>query len=153
MNCKQLLLATSVALTLATSSVMAGEIYRWTDAEGNVHYGDKPSGAASETRVHIASTRTDNSSVQARVQARREAATTKKEAAAAEPAAPTRAEKRASRQEKEQLCQSYRAKLETMVTSRRLFRADENGERVYLDDAEIDEARSKAQELIDENCS
>ena len=33
---------------LAAGPLFAGEIYKWTDAEGNVHFGDKPDGARSE---------------------------------------------------------------------------------------------------------
>ena len=40
-----------------------------------------------------------------------------------------------------------------MVTSRRLYRESEGGEREYLSDTEIDEARARAQELVEENCS
>ena len=30
------------ALTLITFSAMADKVYKWTDADGNVHYGDRP---------------------------------------------------------------------------------------------------------------
>jgi hypothetical protein len=40
-----------------------------------------------------------------------------------------------------------------MLTSRRLYREDGNGERVYLDDSQIDEARAKAQSDVEEYCN
>ena len=46
----------------------------------------------------------------------------------------------------------YRAKLKTMLESRRLYRENESGERVYLDDSARAEARQKAENLIKENC-
>jgi len=49
-------------------------------------------------------------------------------------------------------CQKYRDQLETYVTSRRLYREAENGEREYLDDKEVQEARTKTEELIVEYC-
>ena len=39
-----------------------------------------------------------------------------------------------------------------MLESRRVYREDEAGERVYLDDAQRAEARSQAEELIKETC-
>lgn len=49
-------------------------------------------------------------------------------------------------------CQSYRARLKTMLESRRVYREDASGERSYLDEAQRAEARSKAEELIKETC-
>jgi len=37
------------ALLLTATAAMAVEVYRWTDAAGRVHFGDKPSGVAAET--------------------------------------------------------------------------------------------------------
>ena len=50
-------------------------------------------------------------------------------------------------------CDSYRAQLETFVQSRRLYREDENGERVYLDEEQIQDARTRVEELISKNCT
>ena len=54
------------------------------------------------------------------------------------------AERRAAAAERSQKCESYRARMETIcLTSRRLYREDANGERVYLGDEERQEARNK----------
>lgn len=153
MNIKRNLLVITAALTLGTSSVVAGEIYRYTDADGNVHYGDRPSGDPSEKRLAIASQSTDRGAVQARVQARSDARVAKQETDAEKPGAPTRSERRATRAEKEQECQSARDQLESLVTAHRFYNEDESGERVYLDDAEIQKARDKANELVEERCN
>ena len=71
-------------------------------------------------------------------------------AAAAEDEA---AEKAAAAAERTKACERARARLETYLQSRRLYRTDENGERVYLDDTERQEARQKAEEQITEFCS
>ncbi|MEM9209209.1 MAG: DUF4124 domain-containing protein, partial [Pseudomonadota bacterium] len=60
------------SIALASAGTHAQEIYKWTDAEGNVHYEDRPTEltrAESEV-VAIASRRTDSSAVQAGVEAR-----------------------------------------------------------------------------------
>lgn len=152
-------LATLAALVAGTA--LAGDIYRYTDEQGNVHYVDRPTGAETEERVAIASRRTDAAAVQARYDSRFSG----KPSAGTDPAAEqgtaeeqpaakqTRAEKLAARRERQQKCQSYRDKMETLVTARRLYRQDENGERQYLEENEIQEARDKVQQLIEENCS
>ena len=144
--------ALALALVLSVPS-LASEIYKWTDADGNVHYGDRPSGQPTEQRMEITYKRTDGASVQARVDAQRESQAARREARAQQDEdEQTLAEQRAAEEQRQQKCENYRAKLETMVTSRRLYREDENGERVYLDDAQILEARQRAEELVAEYC-
>ena len=156
MNRKQTLVLAAAAASLVAGSAIASEIYRYTDADGTVHDGDRPSGADSEQRVAIAVKRSSSSSSQSNsAQPQATAATTEAETTGAEPepAKKTRAEKIADQKAREERCASFRAKLETMVTSRRLYRESEGGEREYLSDTEIDEARARAQELVEENCS
>ncbi len=154
MNSKKALLTLAAASILCAGTVMAGEIYRYMDENGQVIYVDRPTGDPTEERLDVVSLNTNNAAVQERVQARREGAI----AAAGREAdesdqEPTRAEKRAAAAAQEQQCQQYRLRLESYVSSRRLFRTDENGERVYLNDDESQEARDRVQQLINENCN
>ena len=148
------MLLLSVAATTFAAGAMANEIYKWTDEDGNVHYEDRPSGAASEERLAINYERTDSSAVQQRINARQERQSARNEersvAAAAEQEA---AENAAAEEQRTQACERARARLETYLQSRRLYRTDENGERVYLDDAQRQEARQKAEEQITEFCN
>ena len=154
MKIRRLALTCAVAAITFAAGATANEIYRWTDDNGNVHYEDRPSGAASEERIDITYRRTDSGAVNQRVQARldREAdrADAKSVAAAREQEA---ADQAAAAEERAKACERARARLETYLQSRRLYRTDENGERVYLDDAERQEARQKAEEQITEVCS
>lgn len=142
----------ALTLTLSTA-VFADEIYKWTDAEGNIHYEDRPSGEPTEERLQFSYNRTSSSAVQKRVQAQRDSENarrkTREESAAAER---TAAEERAATEERLARCTSYRASLKTMLESRRVYREDESGERQYLDETARAEARTKAEELIKETC-
>ncbi|HZD53001.1 MAG TPA: DUF4124 domain-containing protein [Woeseiaceae bacterium] len=143
----------TTALAAAASAVAAADIYKWTDENGIVHFGDRPSGAQTQQVVHIQSDRTDPAKVQARVQARRdaaEAAASDEEAAAGEE--PSEEELRAKERERAEKCAMYKERLQTFLTSRRLYREDENGERVYLNEEETLAARAKVQEQIVEYC-
>lgn len=142
-----------MALTLA-SGAMANEIYKWTDEDGNIHYGDRPSGAATEQRLAMSYRRTDSGSVDKRVQARAEATSAREEARAEAAAAEKEAEENAAiAAERDRKCERSRTRLETYLQSRRLYRTDDNGERVYLDDEQRSEARRKAEEQVAEFCS
>lgn len=137
----------------AAGTLSASEIYKWTDAEGNVHFGDKPVGAA-PVKLAIASRPTDQAAVQAQNAARREArATAATEAAEAAAKLPSAEELRAAAVEKDQKCAEYRQKMQALVQSRRIYNEDENGERVYLDEAETIAARAKVEEQVNEYCS
>lgn len=153
MNTRRLM-AGIAALTLTLSTaVFADEIYKWTDAEGNIHYEDRPSGDPSEERLQFSYNRTSSSDVQKRVQTRRDSDNARRktrEEAAAEQR--TAAENRAAAEERLAKCESYRASLKTMLASRRVYREDEAGERQYLDETARAEARTKAEELIKETC-
>ena len=142
------------ALAIAVSTAtFADEIYKWTDEDGNIHYEDRPSGAASTERLQFSYNRTDNSAVQARVQTQRDATSSRRQAR--EDAASdqqTAQENRAAAEERQAQCQSYRAQLKTMLEAPRVYREDASGERNYLDEAARAEARSKAEEAIKETC-
>ena len=141
----------------ASGSVMASNIYKWVDADGNIHYGDRPTGATVTTpveQVAIASRRTDKAQVEAGVEARlvnqaqrsesrNAAAEAKKEAEALQAKADERAKK----------CSTYRERLEKFTNSRRLYRVDDSGEREYLDDSQMDEARALVRKQVQDYCS
>ena len=142
-----------LAMTVSTGSI-ADEIYKWTDEQGNVHYEDRPTGSGSEEIVSLTYRRTNASALQQRVQTHLDSEATRQEArtAAAEEAklAEAAAAEAAAMQKK---CESYRARLQTLIQSRRVYRQDDNGERVYLDEQARQTARQGVEEQIAENCS
>ncbi len=142
-----------MALTFAAGAA-ASEIYRWVDAEGNVHYGDRPSGEATEQLLQLSYARTDGSAVEERVQERLDAQSARTEAQAEQEKAEQEAAKEAEiAAEQQKACETARARLETYRNSRRLYKVDENGERVYLDEEQIQAASRKIQEQIAEFCN
>lgn len=154
MKGKRIVLTCAIAAMTVSMGAMANEIYKWIDADGNVHYEDRPTGAATEERLDLTYRATDRSSVQARVKSRVDAQTAREEAksiaAAAEQEA---AENAAAEKQRSDRCDRARARLESYLQARRLYRTDDNGERVYLDDSQSQEARRKAEEQIAEFCS
>jgi hypothetical protein len=149
-------LAIAVALTLAAAAAgtaVAGDIFKWTDEDGNVHFGDRPEGEDPE-RLAIQSKPTDPAHVQAMVQARADAAAkAAEEQAAAAPQGPSPEELQAQADARAEKCSKYREQLQRFVQSRRLYRQDENGERVYLDEEETQAARERVENQVQEFCS
>lgn len=153
MNIRRLITGLAAITVTVSSAAIADEIYKWTDENGNVHYEDRPSGKASEERLQMSYSRTDRGSVDKRVQALRDSTSERVKAREeADAAAQTAAEERAAAEQQAAKCEEYRGKLKTMLASRRLYREDAAGERVYLDDEARAEARRKAEELIKETC-
>lgn len=151
---RRVLIAFAALALTAGGGAMADEIYKWVDDEGNVHYGDRPSGSPVEQQMAIDYRRTDPSVVQSQIESQNQAIAARQERrAAAEEAAQMAAEKEAEAADRQKQCDKYRARLKTMVESRRLYREDENGERVYLDEKQTQDARRKVEALISENCS
>lgn len=136
----------------ATGMASASEIYKWTDEDGNVHYGDRPSADSAE-QVAIVSRPTDNERIQDEAEARRLREAEEAERRAAEPPGPTPEEQRAEAAARAEKCASYRERLQKFVTSRRLYHEDASGERVYLDEQQMQEARARVQGQVEEYCS
>ena len=154
MKAKRIVLTCAIAAMTVSMGAMANEIYKWTDADGNVHYEDRPSGAATEERLDLTYRSTDRGAVQARVKSRVDAQTAREEAKSTAAAAEQEAaDNAAAEQQRRERCDQARARLESYLQARRLYRTDDNGERVYLDDAQSQQARQKAEEQIAEFCS
>lgn len=128
-------------LLLAVSFPAAADIYKWTDANGRVHFGDSAAGAGQRTQaVTPAAARAPapgagdtGASLQERAERlRRLNAAQQQEAAAQQREADQRARAKAFRDEE---CQRLRQELQTME-GRPVYLTDDKGERRYLDDAE-----------------
>jgi hypothetical protein len=153
MNTRHLITGIAAIAISVSTGAFADEIYKWTDEDGSVHYEDRPSGEPSEQRLQFSYNRTDSTSLQERVDTQRDTDNTRREARdEAEAAKLSAAEERAAAEQKLAQCQSYRANLKTMLESRRVYRQDDAGERVYLDETQRAEARTQAEQLIKETC-
>lgn len=143
--------ATLITL-LVTGTAFSSEIYKWTDEDGNVHFGDRPVGEAPE-RLTIASSPTNRTAVQeqntARAEARADARQAKADAAAE---APSEEELQTEAAERAKKCTTLRERMQKLVQSRRLYREDEAGERVYLDESETTAARADVEQQISKYC-
>ena len=151
---KKTIISVAATMTLAVSgAAVAGDIYKWVDAEGNVHYGDRPVAPQSE-RMDIDSRPTTAASVEAQTAALAASNDRRAEArTAADEDAAAAAELRAEAEQRAERCAASRATMQRFVQSRRLYREDEGGERQYLDEAEMQAARQRVENDINEYCN
>jgi Domain of unknown function (DUF4124) len=151
MQCRRTTAALLALALTVPAAVLASDIYKWVDENGVVHFGDRPADDVVVEVVHISSERTNPAAVQARVQARMKAATAAEETVPGAEAL-TEEEIEARERERAEKCTMYKERLQTFLTSRRLYREDESGERVYLDEAETLAARDEVQQQVLEYC-
>lgn len=154
MNRKLLVFLVTAAAVITGASVSAGEIYKYVDEDGNIHYLDRPTGESGEERLGLTYAHTDNATVSAQ-QKQRQEYMAKLDEAREESATRREAEEkaRAEMEQRDARCQQHRARLEGYLQARQLYRENEAGERVYLDESQTLEARQKVEELIQKDCS
>jgi hypothetical protein len=138
-------------LALFGMAAYGADVYRSTAPDGTVSYSDRPQGADAQFVLVTGAT--------ARAPAPGSSPAGASEApgvpeAAAPPAplpdeGPTAAQ---LRQERQKNCEIARERQERYTLSRRLFRTNAAGEREYLDDAAVAEARAKATADVQDWC-
>ena len=133
---------------LVLPGLATAEIYRWTDANGQVHFGQRPAASGAE-RVEVRpqvverdqQTREREERTSRFYDARRE------EQAQASAQAAERQSKRAAE------CQDLRRRLANIPEGYSYYRTDETGERSYYSDQQVDTARQQLQRQVTERCA
>jgi hypothetical protein len=138
-------------LALLGTAAHGADVYRTTAPDGTVSYTDRPQGADSEF-VYSATPRgprTVPATQTGQTAGPAVAAPPEAPAVPTLPDGPSAAELRAQRQKN---CEIARERNDRYTVSRRLFRTNAAGEREYLDDAAVAEARAKAAADVQDWC-
>lgn len=151
-------IAACAALLLMSAVVQGAEVYRSTNPDGTVTYSDRPQDANAEP-VRVAAPRPSTSAPPPSTpgtDASRQSGDRESDDAStpslAEQRAEQREQERGERRERDARCSAARERLQRYSTAHRLYRTLENGEREYLDDEAIDEARNQAAADVDTWC-
>jgi hypothetical protein len=145
---------TVATLLFAVAGAHAGEVYKTTDAQGRPVYTDKPPSLPAE-RLKVQSATTDVVEVQKRydAQMKQYGAADEATAEAAKKAADARKAQEMTAEDRAKRCIEARQRYESYMNARRLYEpGTSEGERRYLDSAEIDAARANAKQSMDELC-
>lgn len=138
--------ALGLALTLAVPA-FANEIYRWVDDDGVVHFGDRPEHERAESLTVRTAPPTPAQAPEedAADGASGDAPDASDELFAAPPEDEVEAARRAN-------CEIASERYERMSRAPRLYREGADGERLYLEDEEVEAALAEARDAVDEWC-
>lgn len=122
------------------------EVYRWTDAQGQVHFGERPPAGAQRLEVRPQVMERDVHTRQREAAAERFFEARRDEQAQREQAARQRRLARA------QQCQALRDRLAYLSQGGRYYSTDAKGERAYHSDGQMEAARQALLEDIGQAC-
>jgi hypothetical protein len=141
------------ALCISVAATASAGVYKWTDAEGRVHYGDSPQAAQSATEVKVDET-IDGVSVGSDVESRDE-----KRQRLLDAMEEDRLEKKTQREaaqaeqtQRNQRCVRLKDRLKNQASATGVYRLDNQGNRVFIDDAQRKSAEAKLRAQINEAC-
>jgi hypothetical protein len=140
---------------LACASAQAGDVYKYVDAQGRTMYTDKPMPGAE--RVSTGSQRPPEVAAQSyaaqQAASNRTLANTNQRIADAKTdsriAANVAKDLEATRAER---CKQARTAYQSSITTRRMYRDSPDGQRVYLNDAELAQQRVDAAKQVEAIC-
>jgi hypothetical protein len=144
-----------VASLLVLGSAQASEVFVTKDAQGRPIYTDRPESLPAQ-KVNVATKQTDTVEVQRQYDEKMKsyAEADKVKAEASKQAADGKQAREISAADKAKRCLDARARYEQVMTAQRLYEPGATeGERRYLDDKEIDQAREHSKKVMDEFCA
>ena len=143
---KRLLLC---AALLAWSGLASAFVYKWVDAEGKIHYGDRPPDGVHAELVDLLGTHESRAG-------RPNSGTPAPDSKTAAPDAGD-ATKKAVEEDvataHEKQCADAQARYKQLIEGRKLYKTGADGERQYLTSDEIDAMRLSAKQDVDTNCN
>lgn len=143
------ILVTIMLAGLATTAV-AETVYKWVDARGQVYYTDRPPTQADAKLLGVF--QRDPGLVDEEAgqdEGPGYSPPVSQPAASSATVASVQQDLDKARTEQ---CKQAQERYKTYVESRRLFREDKDGQRVYLSDEELMKARIAARQAVDEYC-
>ena len=150
---KNFVIATlSTVILFSSAAVLAGKIYKWTDAEGNVHYGsEKPADAdAEKMKVNTEKTGVESGAAldDLKQQVDDQAEKIKEEGIPEQPPVPSLPMKEVKKR-----CQAAKQDLATIQSRGQLRERDANGEIRYVSEKEKQQRIKAAKMQIREYCN
>jgi hypothetical protein len=146
---------TLLVAMLVAGGAQASDVFKTTDSSGRPVYTDRPTTLPAE-RLDVRTQTTDKVEVKERYeeQMRNYSATDQAQAAQNAKAADEAKAQELSATAKAERCNEARRRYESYMNARRLYEAGPTeGDRRYLTDAEIDDAREKALETMNTLCN
>jgi hypothetical protein len=150
---KRLLLLIAIFLFCTTTLSVAGKIYKWTDSEGNIHYGERPPSGQQGQQMRVpkgpAYTAKPAAKAGSPADARKNLleAFDKERKEKAEASAKSEKEKAA----RDKNCSNARKRV-ARLSGGRIYEFSDDGERRFLEDAEIQKRLAEARQSVEKWC-
>lgn len=137
-----------VLCLLLLPGLAVAEIYRWVDANGQVHYDQRPAApGAQQVEVKPQVVERDEATIERQERTTRFYDARREEQAKATAAAAERQAQRAKE------CNELRRQLAAIPEGSRYYQSDAEGERSYYSDEQLDTARRLLRERVSERCN
>ena len=137
--------------TLAVSVHAHAELYKWTDAQGKVHYTDQPPTLKAQVIKHSTAGQADITSQATQSLDAKDQAYQKRRKEADEARAKADKEAEQARVQREK-CDKARNNLSTLQNTPRVYTTDAAGQRTYMDDAARASALASSQKAVSDFC-
>lgn len=149
------MLRSVVGLVVVTACMLAlpalADVYKSVDDKGNVQYTDVPDKLPAQLVERIKSQRTDDAAVSDRT-----AAEQQQYSDADAQRAKTDDQKKAQKSDaadKADRCKKARERYDQLMTAQQVYTTNDKGERVNMDDKQVEQARASAKQMMDTWCN
>jgi hypothetical protein len=126
--------------------IASAEIYRWTDANGQVHFGEAPRAGAVPVEVKPQVVQQDAATIERQQRSERFFQARREEQQEAD--AKNREQKAKSAQE----CQQLREQYDQLERGGTFYKVDAQGQRQYYEEKQLDSARSRLKARLAQRC-
>ncbi len=141
------------AALLAWSAMASAVVYKWTDAQGKVQYGDRPpDNVHAEVVEGLGGTHTPAPAARPSTSSTASGTPTANDATAKDDAAKQAVDADVAATREKQ-CADAQANYKKLIEGRRLYKTGPDGEREYLTSDQIDSERLNAKREIDATCN
>jgi hypothetical protein len=151
-----LFVALIVMVLGASSSSFAGKIYKWVDANGKVHYGERaPNGKGKRIEVKGTNRFGVAPAPAPKASDKGDAASKFLESVAAERKEKKEADDKSAKEKAlaDKNCSNARKRVASLKQGGRRYTVDEQGNRSYMDDADIQKRLNEAKKRVEKWCN
>lgn len=152
MTARILLIAALLAFALFAFRAQAQQVYRWVDAQGDVHYSQTPppGAGANAKRVDVTPTPADATGARAQQALVNSVASADK---AQQEAAQKASQQAAQKAQQQQACDAARAKLQGYMEAHRVITNANSANPTYYTGENLVKFREQAQEQVNKVCA
>jgi hypothetical protein len=145
------------AALVAWSGMASAVVYKWTDAQGKLQYGDRPPDGVHAEIVELLVAHAGASNTAARASSAPSQPAPAARAAADKPSPKDAADKKAIDQDvaqiKDKQCTDAQDRYKKLIEGRHIYKTGPDGERQFMTSEEIDTERMNAKRDVDSICN